>query len=144
MIHNACDLFNIIPKEDIEEVFQKSKTASAEMDYTFMGFEDVYKSVKDFVPKTRVIIDLGCAYAPQSYYFKDHRSYIGVDIHIPDFHFKTSNSSFYEMSIQDFCKKVIEKKWNLDNMFAICSYIPDEAARKIVRETFPNCLVYFP
>lgn len=144
MTHETCELFNIIPNEEINRIFNNSQTASAEMDYSFMGFEDVYKSVTMFVPKGKTIIDLGCAYAPQSYYFKDYRGYIGVDTNMPDFHFKTFNSSFYEMSIQDFCKKIVENKWDLEKMFAICSYVPDEEARKIVKETFPYCLVYYP
>lgn len=144
MKYKACDLYNIVPKEEIERVFQNSQTASAEMDYSFMGFEEVYKSVTAFVPKDKTIVDLGCAYATQAYYFLDYREYIGVDMRIPDFHFKTPNSKFYQMSIQDFCMEVVKNKWNLENMFAICSFVPDEDARKLVRETFPYCLVYYP
>lgn len=143
MIHNTCNLFKIIPKEEIKRVFLESKTISSELDYTFMGFEDVYESVLKFVSKDKIIIDLGCAYAPQSYYFKDYIKYIGVDAYV-DCHFKTDNMEFYNMTIQDFCKKVIEEKWNLENTFAICSYVNDEEARQKVKEIFPYCLVYYP
>ena len=144
MMHEYCDLFLQIPRDEIDRVFRNSNTAGADMDYTFMGFEDVYKAVTLFVPKDRTIIDLGCAYASQSYYFKHYKKYIAVDIKEPDVHFRTKNMEFYEMSIQDFCQKVINEKWNLDECFAICSYVPDDEAREMVRKTFPHCLVYYP
>ena len=137
-----CELMNIIPKKEIERVL--CGTASAELDYTFLAFEDVYKGVPNFVPKTKTIIDLGCAYAPQAYCFAEYSRYIGVDASIPEIHFETENMELYNMPIQEFCEKVIEEKWDLENCFAICSFVPDDEARKCVRETFPNCLVYYP
>ena len=142
MKHECCELFRIIPKEEIKKVFRGA--AAAELDYTFLAFEEVYKSVLNFVPKGKTIIDLGCAYAPQAYYFTEYSKYIGVDVFVPDIHFTTANMTLYQMSAQQFCKKVIDEKWDLDNCFAICSYVPDVIARKCVRETFPNCLVYYP
>ena len=78
MKHECCELFRIIPKEEIKKVF--SGTAAAELDHTFLAFEEVYKSVLNFVPKGKTIIDLGCAYAPQAYYFTEYAKYIGVDV----------------------------------------------------------------
>ena len=54
-----CELFRIIPRDKIDEVFRTSKTVSAECDYTFLGFEEVYKAVTLFVPKIKVLLDLG-------------------------------------------------------------------------------------
>lgn len=142
MKHEPCDLFRVIPPEEINRVF--SGTAAAELDYTFLAFEEVYKSVLSFVPKDKIIVDLGCAYAPQAFYFKDYFAYIGIDIQIPEPHFETPNMKLFQLSIQDFCSMVAQANWDLDNYFAICSYVPDEEARKMVRETFPNCLVYYP
>lgn len=142
MKHECCELFRIIPKEEIKKVFKGA--AAAELDYTFLAFEEIYKSVLNFVPKGKTIIDLGCAYAPQAYYFTEYSKYIGVDVFVPDIHFTTANMTLYQMSAQQFCKKVIDEKWDLDNCFAICSYVPDVIARKCVRETFPNCLAYYP
>lgn len=140
-----CELFKLIPKEKLDELF-KNSDAGAELDYTFLGFEEVYKSVLSFVPKSKIIIDFGCAYATQSWYFRDYKKYIGIDnasneksvIH-------TENSEYYFTSIQNFITNIfstlnISKK----DVFAICSYVPDEKARKMVRESFPNCLVYYP
>lgn len=66
-----CELFNLIPKEKVDRVFQTSQTVGAECDISFLGFEEVYKAVTMFVPKSKIIIDCGCAYAFQSWYFKD-------------------------------------------------------------------------
>lgn len=62
-----CELFSLVPGEKLDYLFEHSG-ASAELDYTFLGFEDVYKDVLNFVPKDRTIIDLGCGYAAQSFF----------------------------------------------------------------------------
>ena len=129
----------------MDYLFEHS-TASAELDFTFLGFEDIYRDVLNSVSKDKTIIDLGCGYAAQGYYFLEHEKYIGVDtcgnsdtvIHI-------ENSEFYFMSIQEFIKDVLPTL-DIDpkNAFAVCSYVPDIAARKFVMETFPYCRVYYP
>ena len=141
-----CELFQIIPREKLDEVFQTSKTVSAECDYSFLGFEEIYKAVTLFVPKNKVIIDFGCAYAFQSWYFRDYKKYIGVDCGVkPEDVLKTDNSEFFFMTIQDFCRKSFHSLgYSLDDVFAICSYVPDDNARTLVRMCFPHCLVYYP
>ena len=144
-----CELYKLIPKEKIDKVFETSETASAELNYTFLGFEDIYKSVTLFVPKGGIIIDFGCGYAFQSWYFKDYRKYIGVDVSpvgkdVLDI-LETGNSEFYHMSIQDFIMNEFPNMgYEPKKVFAICSYVPDTEAQRIVRETFPHCLVYYP
>lgn len=141
-----CELFKLIPREKIEHVFNISQTAAAEQDYTFLGFESVYQAVTLFVPKSKVIIDLGCAYAFQSWYFRDYRKYIGVDngVCYADV-LETENSEFHFTSIQNFVKNIFPKLgYSTDEVFAICSYVPDENAREMVRGYFSHCLVYYP
>ena len=141
-----CELYTIIPKEKIDQIFLKSKTASSELDCEFLGFENVYKAVTLFAPKNRVIIDFGCGYAFQSWYFRDYRKYIGVDINITENDIlRTDNAEFYFMSIQEFIKNEFHKTgYSFDEVFAICSYVPNTDAQRLVRETFPHCLVYYP
>ena len=154
-----CELFKLIPKEKIEHIFTVSETAGAELDHTFLGFEKVYKAVTLFVPKTRIIIDFGCGYAFQSWYFKDYKKYIGVDSFSTENDvLKTDNAEFFFMRIQDFIKSYVRKDrsgfcdiklenmdWqSVENVFAICSYVPDADAQRLVRETFPHCLIYYP
>ena len=156
-----CELYKLILKEKIDRIFEVSYTASAELDYEFLGFESVYKAVTLFVPKNRIIIDFGCGYAFQSWYFKDYRKYIGVDVgheaeNVLNI-LETGNSDFYNMRIQEFIRKYVKRDgyscWiklpgeefqRTENVFAICSYVPDTGAQRLVRETFPHCLVYYP
>lgn len=149
-MNETCELYNLIPKEKLKRIFGKSKTVGAECDHTFLGFEDVYKAVTMFVPKDKVIIDLGCAYAFQAWYFRDYRRYIGVDNGSYDAletlkEFEMVGADFYYTSIQRFIQGVLPTLgYTTDEVFAICSYVPDEEAQKMVRETFKNCLVYYP
>ena len=90
-----CDLFKRIPREKLEYLFEHSE-AGAELDISFLGFEDPYRFVKDIARKDMIIIDFGCAYATQSWYFREHEKYIGVDavIIISICHFYHSLSSY--------------------------------------------------
>lgn len=146
MIDRNCELFNIIPRKKLDYVFKKSSTCGAECDSSFLGFENIYRAVKSIVPEYKVIIDLGCCYAFQSWYFRDHKKYIGVDNGIQDkIVLHTKNSKFYFMSIQKFISEVFPKLgYEKEDVFAICSYVPDEEARRMTREFFPYCLVYYP
>lgn len=143
-MNEQCELYNLIPREKLDYLFEHS-TAGAELDYTFLSFENVYKSVTMFVPKHFTVIDLGCAYATQSWYFRDYRSYIGVESHgNNDSVIQTENSTFYFMSIQEFIETLPDLELDLSFVYAICSYVPDDEARELVRKTFKNCLVYYP
>ena len=137
------DLFDLIPIKEIERVFKG--TASAELSYDFLCMDEVYKAVREFVPTSWTILDLGCGYAAQAYYFLDYPKYIAVGLPAMEgmIRFHTDNMELYEMSIQEYIQKYIE---TLDcrKTFAICSYVPDDNARNLVRECFPNCLVYYP
>lgn len=140
-----CELFRLIPREKLDELF-KNSNASAELDKSFLGFEKVYKSVLNFVPKSKIIIDFGCSYATQSWYFRDYKKYIGIDSDTNENSvIHTENSEYYYTSIQNFIVNIFPNL-NIpkENVFAICSYVPDEKAREMVRERFPNCLVYYP
>ena len=141
-----CELFKLIPREKTDQVFQTSQTVGAECDISFLGFEEVYKAVTMFVPKRKAIIDCGCAYAFQSWYFRNYRKYIGVDNGVfKNDVLETENSQFYFMSIQSFVKNVFPTLgYILDDVFAVCSYVPDDEAREMVRNFFPHCLVYYP
>ena len=149
-LSNACELYQLIPKDKLSRIFETSQTVGAECDYTFLGFEEVYKAVTLFVPKNKIILHLGCGYTFQSWCFRDYRKYIAVDhfdgepldilkiLEIPRF-------DFYYISIQRFIDEVFSMLgYTLDEVFAVCSYVPDEEAREMVRKFFPHCLVYYP
>lgn len=144
-MNKECKLFKIIPREKLNHLF-KNSTASAELDYSFLGFENIYKAVLMFVPKNKIIIDFGCAYATQSYFFIGYKKYIGIDIQMTnDSVIHTDNSKFYHMTIQKFVNEVFPTLgYRQDEVFAICSYVPDKEARELVRFSFDYCLVCYP
>lgn len=138
------DILNYIPMKEVDRLFEKNYRMAANACLSFMGFTRVYKNLLDIVPKHYTIIDLGCCYAPQCYYFKDYKKYIGVDVSDEE-RFATPNTVHYVMSIQKFIKEVLpELHLNLKECFAICSYVPDDKATELARHTFPNILVYYP
>ena len=112
----------------------------------FLGFVNIYKPVSEFVPKNKIIIDFGCYIAAQSYLFKEHKAYIGVDT-TELLRFTPKNAQHFVGTIQDFinnkAKELLLKFSNLD-FFAICSYVPDFEATEMVRKTFQNVLCYYP
>lgn len=135
-----------------------------DIDNSFLGFTEIYEHLSKIIPKNRIILDFGCAYAPQAAYFIHHRKYVGIDVSkCPKLDSK--NSIYLEISIQNFIKGLNEGKQinNLksdtesikrvhsgllvlrpDEVFAICSYVPDYDARELVKETFPDCFVFYP
>lgn len=141
-----CELFKLIPREKVDHVFRTSQTVGAECDISFLGFESVYKAVTMFVPKSKVIIDCGCAYAFQSWYFRDYQKYIGIDgSTCKNDVLETENSEFHFATIQHFIKNIFPTlRYSLDDVFAVCSYVPDSNAREMIRNFFPHCLVYYP
>ena len=137
-------LADLIPIE-----LQERMAAHPECEYDrdFLGFEDVYKAVTQFVPKDKIIIDFGCYLAAQAWLFKDYKNYIGVDSdELLAYRLWTDNVIHFGCTIQHFITAIMPELNGLDveQCFAICSYVPDEEAQAMVRATFPYCLVYYP
>lgn len=133
-----CKTIQKIPKNELDRVFSESETASEDMDFTFLCFEDIYIKVKQFCSEETIILDFGCAYAAQSYWFLDCKKYIGIDLPFyNNVKFRTNNSEIYLMSGQDFIKNELPKlNINQENIVAVCSYVPDEELQKMVSGTF--------
>ena len=87
-----------IPKEQCEAVFNQK---NCDIDPEFLGFLDVYENLSKIIPKHFTIVDLGCAYNAQSFYFTEHKKYISVDVS-DCVKFKAENCDVYQKSIQDF------------------------------------------
>ena len=106
-MQNSCDTIKIIPNAELDRVFTESDSAGAEMDHTFLCFEDVYKEILKHCSKDTAIIDFGCAYMPQAFWFTNCKQYIGIDLPIGnDVRFKTANSSIYVMAGQKFLETI--------------------------------------
>lgn len=136
------ELLSVIPNDQLEEVFSGE---FCDIDAEFMGFTEQYKALSTIIPKHFTIIDMGCAFAAQSYYFDEHKAYIGVDIFDDVKRFSTNNTTLIVSSIQEFIKNRLPSMGlDLETTFAICNYMPDFEAARMVRETFPNVFVFYP
>ena len=69
-------LRQLIPLDEYKRVLNSD---FCELEYDFLCFEEVYGTLSEIIPKDKTIIDLGCYAALQSYFFKDHQGYIGID-----------------------------------------------------------------
>ena len=129
----ACELAEKYPKMFREVLEQKM----CDIDGTFLGFVDTYYYLSKLIPKSWTIVDFGCAYNPQAYYFLEHRAFIGVDIGIiKRFHFK--NTDLYNGTIADY----LAQKPPIEKVFAICNNVPS-AEKEMVRHYYPNCFIYY-
>lgn len=116
-----------------------------DIDGEFLGFVDIYEHLAEIIPLAYTVIDLGCAYAPQAYYFRGHKKYIGVDIarkDEPRVVFMTDNMEYHDNGIEEF----LENYEHVDKEFAICSYVPNSISNNmtLAKEHFQNVFTYYP
>lgn len=110
-----------------------------DIDYDFVGFIETYKRLSQVIPRHWIIVDLGCAYAPQCWYFRKHAKYIGID-HSVKYRFSVNNTEHHIQSIQDWIK--YHASAMPENTFAIANYSLIDTT--IVRESFNYCFTYYP
>lgn len=137
----SLNLYEKLEKEYPDQTKKIMAAGSGDISPEFLGFVNIYRRLAEIIPKDWTVIDLGCAYAPQSYYFRKHKKYIGVNIGTDNV-WRTANSQFYFMKISDYIKahKAQSKE------FAICSYVPPwgDDNMKLVKENWKNVFVYYP
>src|ERR1035437_8781883 len=91
------ELLSIIPEEQFKHVMSG---LMVDIGCEFLGFVDIYKNLSAIIPKHFTVIDLGCAFAPQAFFFKDHRKYVGVDDTLSaDERFHADNTEHHNMTI---------------------------------------------
>lgn len=141
---NSCNrLRALIPEAESRELLNQ---LYCELEPDFLGFCDIYEGLAGIIPPGMTVIDFGCYMAPQAYFFQRHKAYIGVDT-CGLKRFTPSNAKHYVCSIQDFIRDEYPKlqaDLKPTGYFAICSYVPDMEAAKLVRETFGNVFCYYP
>lgn len=139
-VMRSC-LWDKLPKEQIKKVFEQE---CCDIDGEFLGFTDIYERLAEMIPKHFTIIDLGCAYNPQCFYFTEHKKYVAVDIS-DCVKFQSENCIIYQKSIEDFIADNL-KDYDLEETFAICSYVPPWGGNngEMVRKAFKNLFVYYP
>lgn len=136
-------LRHIIPDEEMAKILSQDE---CELQPDFLGFVNVYEPLSNLIPEHKIVIDFGCYLAAQSYFFSEHSAYIGVDT-IKLNRFRPTNAVHFIMSIQDFIANELPdllKIHDINDFCAICSYVNDFEATKLVRETFPNVFCYYP
>ena len=151
MTDKEIKLFNA---KEIKRIFEEYPTQLdavfkyKQCEYTsdFLGFLHVYGTVD--VPNDFTVIDFGCNQAVQAQYFKDCEKYIGIDNDLPvSARFRQDNAEYYDCTIQEFIGETFHqlKKNGLDiyKTFAVCSYVPDDEAQRLVADTFPFARVVY-
>ena len=123
--------------EQCERVFSQEY---CDIEPSFLGFVNFYYHLSQIVPKHFIIVDLGCAYAPQGYYFRKHKEYIGVDTGKTLERFKFDNTTHVTLSIQDYLRRGGKAT---SEVFAICNYVPNIDTRSIAK-VFDNLFVFYP
>ena len=136
------ELYKNLPIDQVERVFSQK---DVDIGPEFLGFVNIYFHLSKTIPKHWTIVDLGCAYAPQSYYFRNHKEYIGVDIGGITERFYFKNTKHFLLSISNYIENYTQNI-NLLETFAICSYVPlwGNDNGLLTREKFPNCFIYYP
>jgi hypothetical protein len=132
-------LLNKIPTQEIDRVFKSDR---CEIDIEFIGFINIYKNLSQIIPKHFTVIDFGCAYNPQSYYFIDHKKYIAVDNDSSISRFHPPNCDIFVMDIKTWIDNNIDL-FDIEETFAICSYVPSMQT-ELVRNNFKNVFVFYP
>lgn len=144
-LHDSSNkrLLEKLPGDQIERVLAADM---CDIGIEFLGFVGIYERLADIIPLDWTVIDLGCAYSPQAFFFDRHKRYIGVDLLTPiDDRFSASNTSHFWMSISDFLREHASI-YDVDTSFAICSYVPDwhDNNMKLVRDAFRNVFTFYP
>lgn len=135
------ELLDLLPISQKERVFKQDL---CDIGHGFLGFIEIYKTLSQIIPKHFTIIDLGCAYNPQCFYFLEHKKYVAVD-YSKIKKFQSNNCEIFIKSISSFIKENLDN-YNLDETFAICSYVPPwgDDNGQLVRNAFKNVFVYYP
>lgn len=140
----SIDLYNhwdAYYPELTKEVMSQDK---CDIEPQFMCFCEIYYYLSKIIPKHWTVLDLGCAFAPQCWYFKDHDLYIGVD---PGKfkRFKTPNAAFYQGTIKEFVNTETARKLDKETTFGIMSYVPaDDYSYFLAKTHLDNIFVYYP
>ena len=135
------ELLRMIPKNEVEKVLGQEM---CDINPSFLGFVDVYYYLSRLIPKDWTVFDFGCAYNPQSYFFKEHSHYIAVDSDVHEV-FQPDNCTVYFMTAQDFMRSILPlTDYRIDKAFAIVNYVPDFEVAELARSIFKNCYTFYP
>lgn len=120
--------------EMVKEVFSQDM---CDIDSSFLGFLEPYYYLYKIIPLDWEIVDFGCAYSPQAYYFRNHKGYTGVDSSISK-RFKFNNGVGFVGKISEYVKLNLNK----NKVFAICNNVPS-IETDLVRMNYKDCFIYY-
>ena len=142
-------VFSLIPADEWKRVMKSDASAEIQANSLMCGGATYYHLSK-MIPKDWTVVDIGCAYNPQSYLFQEHARHIAVEPvwNDSDFkfeYFKAPNTELLFMSGQDFILKELPKM-DLDKSktFCILNFVPSDEVNVLVRQAFKNLFVYYP
>jgi hypothetical protein len=134
-------LLDEIPGSELDRVLNQK---NCDIDPSFLGFVNHYYLLARLIPLSFTVIDFGCAYNPQSYFFKNHKKFIGVD-HGDLERFCPGNCEIKQASIIPFIEEHL-KNFHQGTTFAICNFVPNWEGEngKKVRQSFENVYNFYP
>ena len=142
---------SLIPDDEWMRVIKSDASAEIHAGSLMCGYGGrEYYYLSRMIKKSWTVIDIGCAYNAQAYFFVNHARYIAVnpDYQYADFHFerfRPEGTEYYDMTGQAFIRDVLPNlNLELSKTFAICHWVPSEECQQMVRATFPNCFVVYP
>ena len=141
-------LWSMIPKEEAQRVFN---CGYCDLGGDFLGFIDTYYHISRLLDDRYTIIDFGCAFAPQSYFFRNFKKYIGIDAMCDTFFRQNEvggNCEYYPHTdiSQWLADTYPHLLLNRRECFAIMNYVPDMSERRLndVKKVFPNMYSFYP
>ena len=129
------------------EMMSKAKgvfaSEACEASMGFFGCMDTYYTLARLIPTDWRVYDMGCCWGFQSWFFRNHNRYVGVDGYTTAFFDAVPNAEFHHCTIE---------RWlsNRDigrGSFAICNYVPPWGGvdnGELVRKRFSNVYVFYP
>lgn len=144
----SLDLADELPADQFNRVMNQRYVDIAP---EFLGFVKTYKLLAELIPRHFTVVDLGCAYNPQYWYFRNHKALISVDgesMEMPTERFMGENNTIYLKTIGDFMANDLPGlKLDMQETFAIVNYVPNwykESAGELARKHFSNLYVFYP
>ena len=131
------------PEDMVLHVIRKAYYSGYPYDMNFEepGYLKQYRALASVIPFHYTIIDFGCGFAPQCWYFRNHTQYVGIDTIDID-RCVLDNTYHYSCTIEYFLKYLAKDYLN-ETTFAICNFVDDKYTKQIT-EHFSKVFCYHP
>ncbi|WP_215844013.1 SAM-dependent methyltransferase [Acidithiobacillus montserratensis] len=119
-----------------------------DIDVDFLGFVDLYAGLAQIIPhpEETTVVDFGCAYAPQAWYFQKFSGYVGIDVCDATNRFVFANTQHEQVHISEYLNRLESGDVLIPGRsFAILSYLPTNSEIEMrIYSNFPNHFRYYP